>query len=111
MEGDWSVLGLKRQGRERRIGSDAYPDGLSRLHSALHSHEGQFLVASAAPGTEFHANRSPNHPGGGNHGSLHREVSLAPLIVAMKDKRMIPPLPARTVEFKAFILSLLEPGR
>jgi predicted AlkP superfamily pyrophosphatase or phosphodiesterase len=106
VEGDWSVLGLAVHGKERRIGSPEYPDAFSRLKGSLDSHQGEFLVATAMPGTELHVNRSPNHPGGGNHGSLHREDSLAPMIVTGKGR--LPSLPERQVEIKSFVLSLIQ---
>ncbi|MEJ8545633.1 alkaline phosphatase family protein [Brevibacillus borstelensis] len=106
VEGDWSVLGLALQGKDRRIGSREYPDALSRLKGSLYSHHGEFLVATAVPGAEFYVNRSPNHPGGGNHGSLHREDSLVPMIVAGKGR--IPSLPKRQVEIKSLVLSLVQ---
>lgn len=109
VEGDWAVLGLARDGVTGRIHSRAYPDGLSRLHGALHSHPGKYLVVTAVPGAEFHANGSPNHPGGGNHGGLHREDSLVPFIAAGKGR--LPAPPARIVDVKAYLLSLIKANR
>jgi predicted AlkP superfamily pyrophosphatase or phosphodiesterase len=109
VEGDWAVLGLTRDAVTGRIHSREYPDGLTRLHGALHSHPGDYLVVTAVPGAEFHANGSPNHPGGGNHGGLHREDSLFPIIVAGKGR--LPAPPARIVDVKAYLLSLLQAGR
>lgn len=41
-----------------------YPDGLSRLYGALHSHKGDFLIVDAKPGYEFIGESSPEHAGG-----------------------------------------------
>ncbi|MGQ7278052.1 alkaline phosphatase family protein [Brevibacillus thermoruber] len=109
VEGDWAVMGLARDAVTGRIHSREYPDGLTRLHGALHSHPGDYLVVTAVPGAEFHANGSPNHPGGGNHGGLHREDSLFPFIAAGKGR--LPAPPARIVDVKAYLLSLVQASR
>jgi hypothetical protein len=81
-----------------------YPDALSRLYGALHSHQGKFIVATAQPGCEFRAKSTPFHIGGAAHGSLHKQESLVPLIVSGTDEF---PLPERIVDLKAWILRLM----
>jgi Type I phosphodiesterase / nucleotide pyrophosphatase len=62
-----------------RFETDAYPDGLGRLWSALVSpHAGDVLI-SAAAGYECIDWGGVSHIGGGSHGALAREDSLAPL--------------------------------
>jgi hypothetical protein len=63
-----------------RFESPSYPDGLSRLWSALTSpHAGDVLI-SAADGHECVDWGGISHVGGGSHGALSREDSLAPLL-------------------------------
>ncbi|MGW6607474.1 hypothetical protein ACWF7H_06410 [Peribacillus butanolivorans] len=66
-----------------------YTDGLSRLYGALHSHKGDFLIVDAKPGYEFIGDSSPEHTGGGAHGSMHKDDSLTPMIVTVTNKRLI----------------------
>ncbi len=62
------------------IGSDQYPDPLSRVWSALCApHAGDVLV-SASLGYECVDWGGSAHLGGGSHGSLHRGDSLGPLL-------------------------------
>lgn len=81
-----------------------YPDALGRLHGSLHSHSGRFIVVNAKPGCEFKAQSTPFHLGGSAHGSLHKQESLVPLIVAGTNDE---PEFARLVDIKAFILRLI----
>ena len=63
-----------------RFESDEYPDGLSRLWSALTSpHTGDVLI-SASRGYECIDWGGVSHVGGGSHGALSREDSLGPLL-------------------------------
>jgi hypothetical protein len=80
-----------------------YPDALARLHGALHSHEGRFIIVDAKPGYEFIAKHSPTHLGGGGHGSLHKDDSLKPLLIVGTDNK---PQYNRLVDFKNWILNL-----
>ncbi|MCR8985074.1 alkaline phosphatase family protein [Brevibacillus laterosporus] len=104
IRGDFSVLDLRRNPQDNRLDSSSFPDGLQRLFSAFASHKGSFLVISAKNGAEFTADGSPNHLGGGNHGSLHRTDTLIPLIIA--GKGALPP-PDRIVDLKPYIIALL----
>jgi predicted AlkP superfamily pyrophosphatase or phosphodiesterase len=106
--GDPRVLDLAYNPRSRRLESRNYPDGLRRLESVFRSHEGNFLVLNATPGTEFSADGAPNHPGGGNHGSLHRSDALFPLIVSGTGN--LPAPPARLVDLKEYVKLLLRKG-
>lgn len=63
-----------------RFASDAYPDALARLWSALTSpHAGDVLV-SLADGYECVDWGGVSHAGGGSHGALSAGDSLAPLL-------------------------------
>lgn len=76
--GDLAALGAVVE--DGRIGSDAYPDALARVWSALNSpHAGDFVL-SLAPGFEAVDWGGVTHVGGGSHGSLHAGDSLGPLL-------------------------------
>ncbi len=78
VEGDFAVLEARSAGG--RFESDAYPDALSRLWSALTApHAGDVLV-SLALGYECVDWGNADHVPGGSHGSLRAEDSLAPLL-------------------------------
>jgi hypothetical protein len=78
LSGDLEVLAAET-GRDR-FESGAYPDALGRLWSALTSpHAGDVLV-SAADGYECVDWGGVSHLGGGSHGGLNAEDSLAPLL-------------------------------
>nr|WP_269448153.1 alkaline phosphatase family protein [Lentibacillus sp. JNUCC-1] len=80
-----------------------YPDALARLYGALHSHSGTYLVVNAKPGYEFKAQATPAHLSGAAHGSLHRQESLVPLLVAGTNKK---PAHRRFTDMKNYILNL-----
>jgi hypothetical protein len=82
--GRWEVDGplavLEANVEDGRLTSDAYPDPLSRVWSALGSpHAGDFLL-SLEPGYEAVDWGGVTHVGGGSHGSLHAGDSLGPLL-------------------------------
>ena len=82
-----------------------YPDALARLHGALHSQEGNFLIVDAKPSYEFIGEHSHDHAGGGAHGSLHKVDSIVPLIVAGTDEK---PTFNRLVDIKEWITRLVD---
>jgi hypothetical protein len=82
--GGWAVDGdldaLEATIDDGLLASDAYPDPLARVWSALSSpHAGDFLL-SLAPGYEAVDWGGVSHVGGGSHGSLHAGDSLGPLL-------------------------------
>jgi hypothetical protein len=88
LDGDPGVLGIER--RDGRVGSDLYPDALSRLWSALVApHAGDILV-SLAPGFECVDWGGASHLGGASHGSLAAGDSLAPLVLCGIDPELVP---------------------
>ncbi|WP_134703457.1 alkaline phosphatase family protein [Ammoniphilus sp. YIM 78166] len=105
IEGEESVLDLDIDTRKKQIGFGKYPDALMQLYAAAHSHSGDYFIMTTAPGYEMEGAHSPIHPGGGNHGSLHKEDLLIPMFVAGTDKR---PKTLRVVDLKPFILGLLK---
>jgi len=63
-----------------RLCSDAYPDPLARVWSALAGPHGGDFIVSLAPGYEAVDWGGVTHAGGGSHGSLHAGDSLGPLL-------------------------------
>ena len=61
--------------------SPDYPDGLARLWSALSSPHAGDVIVSLADGYECVDWGGVSHAGGGSHGALSREDSLAPLLM------------------------------
>src|SRR6201991_115786 len=69
VEGDLDLLGLSTG--DGRVRSDAYPDALGRLWSALRCPASGEVLASARPGYEFLDWGGGHHAGGGSHRSPH----------------------------------------
>jgi len=90
---------------DNKISYGDYPDGLARIYGALHSQPGRFVVVNAKPGCEFKAQSTPFHLGGAAHGSLHKQETLVPLVIA---GTAIKPKYSRLVDMKSFLLDLLE---
>lgn len=84
-EGDIAVVGGKV--KENTVHFAEYPDAFNRIRHALEARPETCIALSAAPGYEFGGEAAAIHPGGGSHGSLHREDSLVPLIIAGTDKQ------------------------
>ncbi len=79
VEGELDVLLLERRGG--RLASDAYPDGLARLWSALRAPNAGDLVLSLEQGHECVDWGGVSHVGGASHGALLSGDSLGPLIL------------------------------
>lgn len=103
MEGDMSVLELQEDGG--KILFSSYPDAFSRLYGSLFSQSCPVVVLTAAPGYQFLSELSPTHLGGGSHGSLHKQDSLIPLLIAGASNRF--DVPARLIDVLSFILQEL----
>jgi predicted AlkP superfamily pyrophosphatase or phosphodiesterase len=103
IQGDSTILDLTIK-KDGAIQYGDYPDGLARLWGALSSHKGRFLIVDAKTGYEFKGESSPTHIGGGAHGSLHAEDSLAPIIIAGTNE--LPPY-YRIIDLKNWILKLI----
>jgi hypothetical protein len=78
VEGDENVLEARIE--DGRIETPVYPDGLGRLHSALHAPHAGDVIISATLGYECIDWGGAAHVGGGSHGSLRREDSEGPLL-------------------------------
>ncbi|MBB6453329.1 putative AlkP superfamily pyrophosphatase or phosphodiesterase [Salirhabdus euzebyi] len=103
VEGNLALLDISVNDNTITYGN--YPDALARLHSSLRSHQGNYLVVDAKPGYEFVAEGTPTHPGGGSHGSLHKQDAMVPMIVTGTDTK---PLHMRMVDLKQWILQIIN---
>ncbi|UCZ54142.1 alkaline phosphatase family protein [Bacillus shivajii] len=103
IDGDHSILDLKIEGKG--IEFDDFPDALKRIQSALHSHEGEFVVATVKPEYEFIGESTPKHVGGASHGGLHKNDSNIPMIVT--GTKTTPEF-LRMIDLKKWILNLIN---
>lgn len=78
VEGDLDVVGASV--RDGLILSESHPDALGRAMEALACPTSGDVLLSAMEGYEFSDWGGQAHVGGGSHGSLRAEDSLAPLI-------------------------------
>ena len=80
----WEIEGelaaLKARLEDGRLRSEAYPDPLARVWSALTAPNAGDFVLSLSPGFEAVDWGGVTHAGGGSHGSLHAGDSLGPLL-------------------------------
>ena len=108
IEGEIEILDLQLDSSTSSITYGAYPDGLMRLFTALHSHDGNFLVVTTGPGYEMKGATSITHEGGGAHGAFHEEDSYFPMFIAGTKEK---PRYNRMVDVKDFIIGLLNPTK
>jgi hypothetical protein len=78
VDGDLGAIEARVEGG--MLSSEAYPDPLSRVWSALAAPQAGDFVLSLAPGYEAVDWGGVSHAGGGSHGSLDAGDSLGPLI-------------------------------
>lgn len=103
IEGDAGLLDIEKKGKALVYGD--YPDPLARLYTALHSHDGDYIVVCAKPGCEFKGESSSTNAGGASHGSLHKQDSHVSLIVSGTGSAG--PEHLRTVDVKAWMETLV----
>jgi hypothetical protein len=104
-EGDLETVD-GRLGARQEITFPEYPNAFERIAAAFHSDVTGDLWVTARPGHEFHTARTARHDGG-SHGSLHREDSQVPLIVAGLPDDVSVPVPPRTVDVAPLCLGAL----
>ncbi|MGX1430404.1 putative AlkP superfamily pyrophosphatase or phosphodiesterase [Cytobacillus horneckiae] len=104
VDGDSSILDLTID-NNNGIQYGNYPDALARLYGAMYSQKGDFIILDAKPGYEFIGESSPQHTGGGAHGSMHKDDSLAPIIVTEMNQRIDH---LRMVDLKQWTLNLFD---
>jgi hypothetical protein len=82
----WSVEGalaaIEGEVQDGLLVTDAYPDALARVWSALTCPTSGEVLLSATPGYEFIDWGRQAHLGGGSHGSLHASDSIGALILS-----------------------------
>jgi hypothetical protein len=91
IEGDMAVIDGQALVGDGLLLTESYPDALARLWSALTCPTSGEVLISAASGYEFVDWGGAAHVGGGSHGSLHRDDSLAPLVLCGVDPPALPP--------------------
>jgi len=79
-EVEGELLALEARVEDGRLRSDAYPDPLARVWSALTAPNAGDFVLSLSPGFEAVDWGGVTHAGGGSHGSLQAGDSLGPLL-------------------------------
>ena len=79
VDGEAAVLGLQR--RDGRLVSEAYPDAVERVWSALRAPNAGDLLISLAEGYECVDWGGASHAGGASHGALLAGDSLGPLVL------------------------------
>jgi len=97
--GDLKVVDASYRGDEIFFGE--YPDAFNRIAGLLDARHAGDVVITAKPGCEFSGEEAPVHPGCGSHGSLHRDDSLVPLIIAGSPRDIKNP---RLLDFVPYIL-------
>lgn len=105
LTGEHSILDLTVNNSHIEYGN--YPDALARLHTALNSHSGNYIIVDAKPGFEFAGDGTPIHPGGAAHGSIHKQDSLIPMIVTGTETK---PEHLRIVDLYPWFLQLMNKG-
>lgn len=103
IKGDLEILDVVIN-KDKEVSYGQYPDAFARLNSSLNSHSGQFIIVNAKPGCDFKAQSTPFHISGAAHGSLHRQESYVPLIMA---GTTIKPKNPRLIDMKEYILQLI----
>jgi predicted AlkP superfamily pyrophosphatase or phosphodiesterase len=103
VKGNKDILDLKM--KDNKISYGHYPDALARLYGAAESQKGSFLITDAKPGYEFIGESSPEHSGGGAHGSMHKVDSTVPLIVSGTNKSIEN---LRIVDLKEWIMEIIQ---
>ncbi len=103
IEGEKKILDLSIT--DKRIEYGDYPDALARLYSSFFSHEGEYIIVSAKPGSEFKGESSPTHIGGASHGGLHKQDSLVSMFVSGTDST---PRHMRILDIKDWLLTLIS---
>ena len=105
IEGNEEVVTIQKNEQDKKIAYVDYPDVLNQLYSALHSHKRETVILTAKPGFTFKSEGAPLHEDGGEHGGIHKNDSLASMIIAGTDKK---PKYLRMVDLKSYILEFFE---
>lgn len=102
INGDYSCLDL--QVENGKITYGIYPNAMERISGCLDNPNAGDMIVTAHPGYLMGGEGGPVKSAVGNHGSLHREDSLVPLIVSGTPKTIEKP---RLVDVVPYIKSLV----
>jgi len=91
---------------ENTLTFPTYPNAFERLACAPHAADGLHLWVTAHPGYEFVLPRNKLHPAG-SHGSLHRDDSTMPLLLAGAPSEIALPEHPRAVDVAPLCLAVL----
>ena len=84
IKGDLSVVDAAT--RDGKLIYKDYPDALMRIAGILECEAAGQVILTSRPGYEIGGEAAPLHQGCGSHGSLYKEDSLVPLIIAGTDE-------------------------
>lgn len=83
---------------------DLYPNAFERIWGCLDNRTGGDLWLTSHPGSEFAIAETSVHVGGGSHGSLHKDDSTSPVIIAGHRSDLTIPEYPRTVDLTPMCL-------
>ena len=106
LEGDMSTIDAYVNDQNQIVYGD-YPNCLERIACAFEPQASGDIWVTARPGYEFYHAGAEIHPGGGSHGSLHRDDSTSPLIVAGLPEGISMPNNPRSVDVAPLCLRIL----
>jgi predicted AlkP superfamily pyrophosphatase or phosphodiesterase len=86
---------------------ETYPNAFERVYGCLGNPSAGDLWVTCYPGSEFAIPETSIHLGGGSHGSLHKDDSTSPLIVAGHKPDVHIPRQPRTVDLAPICLQQL----
>lgn len=107
-QGELSAVDARIEGDQLLYGD--YPNAFERLAMAFEPRMSGDVWVTARPGREFSYPGVELHLGGGSHGSLHAQDSLAPLFVAGLPNDVTVPSKPRIVDITPMILDILGAG-
>ncbi|UTR09962.1 alkaline phosphatase family protein [Evansella sp. LMS18] len=103
IDGDTGILTLEADEKTAQISYQEYPDVLNQLYSSFLSHKAKKVVLAAKPGYSFWGDTLPTYPDGGEHGGIHKNDTLAALVIAGTDKE---PEKIRILDLKNYVMEL-----
>ncbi|WP_078553186.1 alkaline phosphatase family protein [Bacillus alkalicellulosilyticus] len=104
-EGNEDIVTLQMDQDNQEIKYVDYPDVLNQLYSAHTSHEPASIILAAKPGHTFKSEGAPLHVDGGEHGGVHKNDTLAAIVIAGTDKTLED---IRMKDLKQYIIDIME---
>jgi len=96
-----------RVGAENVLDFGDYPNALERIAAAFSDHDSGDIWVTSQLGYEFRLDATHVHRKG-SHGSLHKDDSLSPLIMAGVPENLLPRQTPRSVDVAPLCLTILE---